>query len=175
VRAVAAEALLPVAGALAAGPPQERAALVAALWDLLLDLDELSPSTGVLSNHDTRFFLLGQGMYGAVGAWHGPPQHYDCHTPMPTISSTAQAAARVQAALWVASEPSALSTGAPLLLRTSRRHVQRSWRTSRLPSPGQSTVLSRATPSASASPRRGRQAGAFTRQAGGAQAARCSS
>jgi len=48
VRAVAAEALLPVAGALAAGPAQERAALVAALWDLLMDLDELSPSTGVL-------------------------------------------------------------------------------------------------------------------------------
>ncbi len=46
VRAVAAEALLPVAGALASGAGGVRSTLTATLWDLLLDLDDLSPSTG---------------------------------------------------------------------------------------------------------------------------------
>ena len=45
VRAVAAEALLPIAGAL--GASGQHNTLCTTLWDLLLDLDELSPSTGV--------------------------------------------------------------------------------------------------------------------------------
>ena len=44
VRAVAAEALLPLATALAADPPQ---ALQQILWDILLEVEELSPSTGL--------------------------------------------------------------------------------------------------------------------------------
>ena len=44
MRAVAAEALLPIAGAL--GASSQHGTLCAALWNLLLDLDELSPSTG---------------------------------------------------------------------------------------------------------------------------------
>ncbi|KAL0040872.1 hypothetical protein WJX79_008076 [Trebouxia sp. C0005] len=43
VRAVAAEALLPLAHSLAADPPQ---ALQHILWDILLEVEELSPSTG---------------------------------------------------------------------------------------------------------------------------------
>ena len=46
VRAVAAEALLPLAHALAAEPPQ---ALQHILWDILLEVEELSPSTGRLA------------------------------------------------------------------------------------------------------------------------------
>lgn len=45
VRAVAAEALLPLAPTLAAHPPQ---ALQTILWDILLEVEELSPSTGQL-------------------------------------------------------------------------------------------------------------------------------
>lgn len=48
VRAVAAEALLPLAPALAEHPPQ---ALQQILWDILLDVEELSPSTGLLTSH----------------------------------------------------------------------------------------------------------------------------
>ena len=158
VRAVAAEALLPVAGALAAGPPQERAALLAALWDLLLDLDELSPSTGVLLSHDTHSLLLYQGTIKAGEEGRALSQHCDCRTPMLTVKSTLQAAARMQAALWVASEPSVLSAGASLLLRTSGRHVQWSWRTYRLSRLGQSAVLSRAIPSTCSTPWRRHQA-----------------
>ena len=44
MRAVAAEALLPVTCAL--GGSSQHGTLSATLWDLLLDLDELSPSTG---------------------------------------------------------------------------------------------------------------------------------
>lgn len=44
VRAVAAEALLPIAGAL--GASSQHGTLSTTLWDLLLDLDDLSPSTG---------------------------------------------------------------------------------------------------------------------------------
>lgn len=47
VRAVAAEALLPLAPTLAAHPPQ---ALQTILWDILLEVEELSPSTGQLCN-----------------------------------------------------------------------------------------------------------------------------
>ena len=43
VRAVAAEALLPLTDALAADPPD---ALQQILWDILLEVEELSPSTG---------------------------------------------------------------------------------------------------------------------------------
>lgn len=43
VRAVAAEALLPLTEALAAKPP---AGLQQILWDILLEVEELSPSTG---------------------------------------------------------------------------------------------------------------------------------
>ena len=46
VRAVAAEALLPVAEQLAAMPAASIAALQDQLWDILLDVEELSPSTG---------------------------------------------------------------------------------------------------------------------------------
>ena len=45
MRAVAAEALLPLAQVLAADPPQ---ALHDTLWDILLEVEELSPSTGQL-------------------------------------------------------------------------------------------------------------------------------
>ncbi len=45
VRAVAAEALLPLAHSLAADPPQP---LQNILWDILLQVEELSPSTGQL-------------------------------------------------------------------------------------------------------------------------------
>lgn len=48
VRAVAAEALLPVASALAAKPP---AGLQQLLWDILLQAEELSPSTGLSTQH----------------------------------------------------------------------------------------------------------------------------
>ena len=44
MRAVAAGALLPIAGAL--GASSQHGTLCTTLWDLLLDLDELSPSTG---------------------------------------------------------------------------------------------------------------------------------
>jgi hypothetical protein len=46
VRAVAAEALLPVAGQLTALPAASISALRDQLWDILLDVEELSPSTG---------------------------------------------------------------------------------------------------------------------------------
>lgn len=46
VRAVAAEALLPLTEALAAKPPGE---LQRILWDILLEVEELSPSTGQLT------------------------------------------------------------------------------------------------------------------------------
>lgn len=45
VRAVAAEALLPLTEALAAEPPGD---LQHILWDILLEVEELSPSTGRL-------------------------------------------------------------------------------------------------------------------------------
>ena len=45
VRAVAAEALLPLTEALAANPPP---GLQQILWDILLEVEELSPSTGHL-------------------------------------------------------------------------------------------------------------------------------
>ena len=44
VRAVAAEALLPLTHALAADPPDT---LQQILWDILLEVEELSPSTGL--------------------------------------------------------------------------------------------------------------------------------
>lgn len=44
MRAVAAEALLPLTQALAAKPP---AGLQQILWDILLEVEELSPSTGL--------------------------------------------------------------------------------------------------------------------------------
>lgn len=47
VRAVAAEALLPLAAALAAEPPP---ALQQILWDILLEVEELSPSIGLLAS-----------------------------------------------------------------------------------------------------------------------------
>lgn len=46
VRAVAAEALLPLTEALAAKPPP---GLQQILWDILLEVEELSPSTGHLT------------------------------------------------------------------------------------------------------------------------------
>ncbi len=46
VRAVSADALLPVADLLAGQGGVDTASLTSALWDALLDLDELSPSTG---------------------------------------------------------------------------------------------------------------------------------
>ena len=46
VRAVAAEALLPVATQLATMRAASVTALQGQLWDILLDVDELSPSTG---------------------------------------------------------------------------------------------------------------------------------
>ena len=49
VRAVAAEALLPVASHLAVADAAAVAQLRAMLWDILLDVEELSPSTGVQS------------------------------------------------------------------------------------------------------------------------------
>ena len=45
VRAVAAEALLPLTKALAVNPPP---GLQQILWDILLEVEELSPSTGHL-------------------------------------------------------------------------------------------------------------------------------
>ncbi len=53
VRAVAAEALLPVAAQLASMPATSSAALSNQLWDILLDVDELSPSTGAAAPHHT--------------------------------------------------------------------------------------------------------------------------
>ena len=46
VRAVSADALLPVADLLAGQDEVSIAPLTSALWDALLDMDELSPSTG---------------------------------------------------------------------------------------------------------------------------------
>ena len=46
VRAVAAEALLPVAAQLATMRAASSTALQNQLWDILLDVEELSPSTG---------------------------------------------------------------------------------------------------------------------------------
>ncbi len=46
VRAVSADALLPVADLLAGQDEVSIAPLTSALWDALLDIDELSPSTG---------------------------------------------------------------------------------------------------------------------------------
>ena len=46
MRAVAAEALLPVAGQLTTIPAASIAVLQDQLWDILLDVEELSPSTG---------------------------------------------------------------------------------------------------------------------------------
>ncbi|KAK9823112.1 hypothetical protein WJX72_000353 [[Myrmecia] bisecta] len=46
VRAVSAEALVPVAAALAASPEEAVAPVRSILWDILLDVEELSPSTG---------------------------------------------------------------------------------------------------------------------------------
>lgn len=54
VRAVAAEALLPLAHSLAADPPQ---ALQHILWDILLEVEELSPSTGQLPHCRTHLLL----------------------------------------------------------------------------------------------------------------------
>ena len=51
VRAVAAEALLPVAAHLVSLDAAAVAQLRSMLWDILLDVDELSPSTGVHSLH----------------------------------------------------------------------------------------------------------------------------
>ena len=45
VRAVAAQALLPLTISLSAEPPE---ALYHILWDILLEVEELSPSTGCL-------------------------------------------------------------------------------------------------------------------------------
>lgn len=47
VRAVSADALLPVAELLAKQGGKDIAPLISALWDALLDVDDLSPSTGV--------------------------------------------------------------------------------------------------------------------------------
>ena len=60
VRAVAAEALLPLATALAADPPQ---ALQQILWDILLEVEELSPSTGLRdSSSSFTFRVLGANL-----------------------------------------------------------------------------------------------------------------
>ena len=53
VRAVAAEALLPVAAQLASMRAASTTALSDQLWDILLDVDELSPSTGTAAAHFT--------------------------------------------------------------------------------------------------------------------------
>lgn len=47
VRAVSAEALLPVASLLPSQGDDAVSSLASALWDILLEVDELSPSTGV--------------------------------------------------------------------------------------------------------------------------------
>ena len=49
VRAVAAAALLPLAPLLVARRPPQLPVLQASLWDILLDSEELSPSTGGLA------------------------------------------------------------------------------------------------------------------------------
>ncbi len=54
VRAVAAEALLPVAAQLASMRAASSAALSTQLWDILLDVDELSPSTGAASMRSSK-------------------------------------------------------------------------------------------------------------------------
>ena len=48
MRAVSAEALLPVAALLAGQGDEVIASLTSALWDILLEVDDLSPSTGAL-------------------------------------------------------------------------------------------------------------------------------
>ena len=53
MRAVAAEALLPVAMQLTSMHAASTAALSDQLWDILLDVDELSPSTGAAAGHMT--------------------------------------------------------------------------------------------------------------------------
>lgn len=73
VRAVAAEALLPLTEALAAKPP---AGLQQILWDILLEVEELSPSIGhflltslpvfFLHSLNAETLLICLGMYSAA-------------------------------------------------------------------------------------------------------------
>ena len=66
VRAVAAEALLPLAPALAEHPPH---ALQQILWDILLDVEELSPSTGLLTSHTADLVQHVPILLLAIPAW----------------------------------------------------------------------------------------------------------
>lgn len=60
VRAVAADALIPTAAAIVALDGQTLHSIVMLLWDILLDLDDLSPSTSRYTcwNRFDSFFLL---------------------------------------------------------------------------------------------------------------------
>lgn len=63
VRAVSADALLPVADLLASRDEVDITPLTSALWDALLHVDELSPSTGerswqVLSDHASKLLCV---------------------------------------------------------------------------------------------------------------------
>ena len=86
---MAAEALLPLAQVLAANPPQ---ALHDTLWDILLEVEELSPSTGLLcpppnitAGHSvTMVRMAGAALFQiarnqtATPACRSATDHFDC-------------------------------------------------------------------------------------------------